>query len=397
MTERLHMLGCRLRQFRLAQGLSMDELVAAMGGVVTKQSLSKYERGLSMPTAAVLRGLSKALGIAGARLVEAEPIEVQIRAYRKKAKMGKKEMARIENYTAVSLQDRVRLDDALSLPGGRRRSLPATRLETVADAEEAADRVRSEWGLGEDPIACVLDTLEQNLIHVVEVEASEAFDGISAVAMGPRGKARGAAVVIRKGLPGERQRLGLTHELGHLVLELGNQVDGEKAAFRFGAAMLAPAMAVRREVGERRRRVDMQELLLLKRRYGMSIQALLYRLRDLKIITEGQYKAACVDINRLGWRREEPMTLPPEKPTWLRQNVLRAVSEGVVSTAEGERILGEPVDKKPTLSLIQRRALMEMSVEERQRHLNEQAERIAEEYQPDPNWQAVSGEEFVDY
>ena len=62
------MLGSRLRQFRLALGLSMDELVAAMGGVVTKQSLSKYERGLSMPTAAVLRGLSKALGVSETRV-----------------------------------------------------------------------------------------------------------------------------------------------------------------------------------------------------------------------------------------------------------------------------------------------------------------------------------------
>ena len=91
------------------------------------------------------------------------------------------------------------------------------------------------------------------------------------------------------------------------------------------------------------------------------------------------------------------MKLPPEKPTRLRQNVLRAVSEGVVSTGEGERILGEPVEKRPTLSLIQRKALMEMSVEERRRHLREQAERIAEEYQPDADWQAASGDAFVEY
>ena len=331
------------------------------------------------------------------RLIEADPIEVQICAYRKKARLGKKEMARIENFTAISLQDRIRLEDALGTVEGSVLAAGGFTVKEVADAEQAAEKVRTNWALGEDPIACVIDTLEENRIHVVEVEASDAFDGISAVARGRRNRMLAAAVVIRKGVPGERQRLDLTHELGHILLDVADGVDEEKAAFRFGAAMLAPASAVLREVGTRRRYVDLQELLLLKRRYGMSVQALLYRLRDLDIITAAQYKKACIDINRLGWRREEPMKLPAERPTWLRQNVLRAVSEGAMSTREGEQILGESMDKKPSLSLIERRALMQMSVAERRRHLKDQADRITAEYEPDPDWQAVEGEDFVEY
>ena len=181
------------------------------------------------------------------------------------------------------------------------------------------------------------------------------------------------------------------------MLDVRADVDAEKAAFRFGAAMLAPAQAVHREVGERRRRIDLQELLLLKKRYGLSVQALLYRLRDLRIITESQYKSACIEINRLGWRREEPLPLPPERPTWLRQNVLRAVSEGAMGTTDGERMVGDAVDNKPALSLLQRRALMAMSVEERRRYLKEQTERIAADYRPDADWAAVSGEEILEY
>ena len=129
----------------------------------------------------------------------------------------------------------------------------------------------------------------------------------------------------------------------------------------------------------------------------MSVQALVYRLRDLRIINEAQYKSFCVAINKIGWRRGEPMELQAEKPTWLRQNVLRAVSEGVLSMREGEQILGESVDKKPALSLVERRALIAMPVEERRRHLREQAERIAEEYRPDSDWQVIEGEDFVEY
>ena len=375
----------------------MDQCVAEMGGVVTKQALSKYERGLSRPSQGVLRSMAKALEVTTARLIEADPIQVDIRAYRRKARMGRREMERIENLTTVHLEDRVRLEDVLGLTPAPARSVPRIPVERVVDAEDAAAKVRSAWGLGEDPIASVIDTFEEHHIHVIEVEASDAFDGISAVARGRRSRVLGAAVVIRKGLPGERQRLSLTHELGHLVLRLAEGVEEEKAAFRFGAAMLAPAEAVRRDVGSHRRHVDLQELLLLKRRYGMSVQALLYRLRDLGIISEGQYKSGCVDINKMGWRRAEPMALEPEQPMWLRQNVLRAVSEGVLSTREGEEMLGEAVSKKPAPSLVERRVLIAMSAEERRRHLKEQADRIAEDYQPDPDWQALAGERFVEY
>ena len=68
------MLGRRLRQLRLARGLSMDELVAALGGVVTKQALSKYERDQIRPTRVVLRSIAKALGVSMAWLVKADPI-----------------------------------------------------------------------------------------------------------------------------------------------------------------------------------------------------------------------------------------------------------------------------------------------------------------------------------
>ena len=305
-------------------------------------------------------------------------------------------MERIENYAAVSLQDRLRLEDALGLTHKSGGAIRQIGVGTVEDAEAAAESVRREWGLGVGPIACVIDTLEDHHIHVVEVDASDAFDGISAVAVAGRGRLVAGAVVIREGLPGERQRLDLTHELGHLVLDLSDDIDEEKAAFRFGAAMLAPAEAIRRDVGTRRRYVDLQELLLLKRRYGMSVQALLYRLRDLRVITESQYKAACIQINRLGWRRQEPMELEPEKPTWLRQNVLRAVSEGVLSTREGGQIMGEKLEQSPALSLIERRALMAMPAEERQRLLKEQAERLAQDYVSDPDWAAIDGEDFIE-
>ena len=73
------------------------------------------------------------------------------------------------------------------------------------------------------------------------------------------------------------------------------------------------------------------------------------------------------------------------------------VSEGVLRTREGEQIIIEAVKKKRALPHVERRALMAMPAEVRRRHLREQAERIAEEYEPDSDWQTLAGEDFVEY
>ena len=98
------------------------------------------------------------------RLIEADPIQVDIRAYRRKARMGRREMERIENLTTVHLEARVRLEDVLGLTPAPARSVPRIPVERVVDAEEAAAKVRSAWGLGEDPIASVIDTFEEHHI-----------------------------------------------------------------------------------------------------------------------------------------------------------------------------------------------------------------------------------------
>ena len=64
------------------------------------------------------------------------------------------------------------------------------------------------------------------------------------------------AIATRRGTSGDRYRLNVAHELGHLMLKLSEDVDAEKAAFRFGAAFLAPAEELRREVGEKRSLIE---------------------------------------------------------------------------------------------------------------------------------------------
>ena len=183
----------------------------------------------------------------------------------------------------------------------------------------------------------------------------------------------------------------MAHELGHLTLELSEDVDAEKAAF------LAPAEELRREVGEKRSNIEIDEILYLKWRYGMSIQAILFRLRDLGVITDLYYREWCMDINKLGWRKQEPIEIPPEKPNRFRLQVYRAASEELIGEREAEQLLNDTLETASPRSLIERRAFLELPTDLRRRLLREQAKQMADYYQHDSEWRELGGGDFVEY
>lgn len=391
------MIGQRLRQLRLARALSLDALAAAIGGAVTKQALSKYEKGTARPSPVVLNKLAEALGVKAAYLWSEPGIEVQFVAYRKGSALSKSEQIRVQALVTEGLETRVRLQELLGYADEVSLPVQSIRIRQTDDAEGAAEKLRSEWDLGMDPIGNLTDVLEHHFVHVLEIEAGDKFDGISAVAYDNLRRTRAAAVVSRKGVPCGRQRLNLGHELGHLVLKMPDDVDQERTAFRFGAAFLAPADVFRREVGHKRAFIQPEELLMLKRRFGLSLQALLFRLKDLSIITDGYYRQWCIDINRLGWRKQEPMELPAEQPQWIRQSALRALAEGLIGKEEAESMLGERLAADTALPSIERKAFMKLPLEERRRLLAQQAERLIEHYEQENDSKDLEAGDIVEY
>jgi Zn-dependent peptidase ImmA (M78 family)/DNA-binding XRE family transcriptional regulator len=390
------MISKRLKQLRLARGLSLDDLAAEMGGIITKQALSKYELGKARPSAAVLNKLASALGVKSAYLWSEPAINVEFIAYRKGSGLLKKEQAKVESLVEHSLEERVHLQELTQQRNGSDLPVKGFLIKKLEDADRAARDMRVRWNMGLDPIASVVGVLEDHNVHVLEIEANEKFDGISAVAYDSEHNIAASAVVTRRGVPGERQRLNLAHELGHIVLD-AKKIDEEKAAFRFASAFLAPEEVVFREVGNKRVFIQTEELLMLKQRFGMSIQALLYRLRDLDIITESYYKEWCITINRHGWRKREPGEILPEQPQWLKRSVLRTLGEGLLTREEAEEMLGEAVQIKQPLSLIERLAFMKLPLEERRRVMAEQAAKMEDHYKRDAERNEFQGGDIVEY
>jgi Zn-dependent peptidase ImmA (M78 family)/DNA-binding XRE family transcriptional regulator len=388
------MLAQRLRQLRLARGLSLDELSDFLGEVVTKQALSKYEKGLSKPSMKVVTKIAEAFGIKAAHLFAEPAVQVQLLAYRKCASLSKRDEYMVEGMVAQSLEERIALQEKvdeippLNLPPQQ------YRVESLDDAEQAAENLREFWKVGTGPIPSVVGLLEDQFIHVFTIAtSSEKFDGTSAIAKDENGTVIAAAAVSREGVPGERQRFSLLHEVGHLVLDIADGIDEEKASHRFAGAFLAPAGLLRREIGTRRTTVQLRELFMLKRRFGISAQAIAFRLRDLSILNESTYKWLCIQFNHNKMRKNEPEPLSPEEPQWLKRTVLRAFSEGLITADEAHRLTDESYESAHK-DIIDRRAFMKLSLAERSKVLRDQAEHLKEHYVKMKN---LGGGDFLDY
>lgn len=390
------MVGERLKQLRLARGLSLEALAVEVGGIVTRQALWKYEHGRTNPSPAVLTRLAGALGVKSATLWGEPSVRVEVVAYRKKSRLTKQEQQQTESLVKQTLEERVALQSVVGLYPNEGIPIRSLRVRSVEDAEDAARKLRANWLLGVDPISNVVNLLENRFVHVIEIPSGDQFDGLSAVAYDGIGDAVAAAVVYRGGVSGERQRFSLCHELGHLVLDVEEGVDEEKAAHRFGSAFLAPADELLKQAGRTRGAITMQELLMLKRRFGMSIQALLYRLKELDVITDQHYGQWFADFSRLGYRKTEPLPLPIEEPQWLRQSVFHALAEGLTTKEEAERLLGETMEGVPELTLDGRRNFMRLPAEERRRILAEQAAKFVSHYQQDTSWRDIQGGDIVE-
>jgi len=384
------MLAQKIKQLRLSRGWSLNELVAQIGGVVTKQAISKYELGLAQPSAPVLAKIANAFNLKTIQLLSEPKYRIEFIAYRKRSALRKKEQTRIENYVKERLEERVRVQNLVCPNVTLTVPVQKFNINRLEEVEKAADTIRTDWNLGKDQISSVTGVLENKLIHILEVDANDKFDGMAAVAYEDH-HVKGVAIVVRKGTSGERQRLNLAHELGHLVLKVSQAVDEEKAAFRFGAAFLAPKEWISREVGDKRTAIEIQELLILKKKFGMSLQSILYRLKELNIISETYYVQWVRCVNKSGWKKQEPNPLPVEKVEWLKQNVYKAFAESLLSQVDAEILLDNKIGDKTPLSLKKIRSFMKLPLEERRRILAEQAEKAAADYENDHTraaWQA---------
>lgn len=387
--------GRRLQQLRLARNLSLEALTVQMGGMITKQAISKYEHGKAKPTPTVLAKLASALGVNASYFFTEPSIRVEFIAYRQSGSLLERESNRLKNKVELDMENRVEILELLGQADSTKIPLKTYNINEQEDTEEAAQDLRNYWGLGLDPICNVVETLERNSISIVNVEANNEFDGVSARVYDNANELKAVALVVRCNVDVVRQRLSLAHELGHLVMNVSNSLNEEDAAFRFGKAFLAPAKSIYEDIGKKRSLIQMDELIALKKRYGLSIQALLIRLCELDIISKSHCNDWYSMIDKLNWRNHEPNDWPDEKTDWLKNQVIRLFIEGIVDKNTVKRIIGEDTEFNFPTCVVQKHQFLKLPLEKRRELLEKQAASVIDKYSD--TLDEIDGGDIIEY
>lgn len=333
-------IGPMIKLARAKARMSVRELAEQVG--VSATAISKFERGEATPRQSTMLRLAKALSVGVEYFFREVKVETLAPAYRKHSKLGQRAQDAVEA-TIVEAVERYLAAEQLFPEGFFPESVwHRFPVEGVEDAEEAADKLREEWKLGTDAIDDLCGRLEDRGVKVVVLAGPEGFDGYSCWA-----NDRIPIIAFNANVPGDRQRFNLAHELGHLILDPAPSTDIEKAAHRFAAAFLVPARAAFSELGRKRSNLSFDELLVLKREYGMSIQAWMRRAFDLGIIDQPTYSMLYRRLSARGWRTVEPDGVHEESPQRLRLLVYQALAENLVTPSYAATLLEESAKDRP--------------------------------------------------
>ncbi len=341
----------RLKQARAMSGLSLRKLEQAIGGVVSYNALSKYEKGEMMPSSDVLMAVSEATGQSYGFFFREKTSEIrEIKFRRQLTKSGKKDSDAIQQKATEFFERYFEILSILGIDAPFRNPLGRREIRTPEDAEKAAELLREKWEVGLEPLANVHQMLEANGVKVFEADAELTDDGFS-------GWIDGHPVIgVAKHLNKQcltRKRHTLLHELAHLLFKgrLGEDVteDLEEKKFvpRFAGAAILPADSFHKEFGKNRTSLSLTELIDVKIKYGISIASIMVRARQLDCISESMYNRFWKTYKEENWKAKEPgddQYRGDETSTRFKQLVYRALAEGDITRSKAAELLAVSID-----------------------------------------------------
>ena len=335
--------GERLKSARKMSGLSMEALSERAGQAITKQAISKYEKGLMNPGSNALIALSRALGVKSDYFFRSQKVSLGELEFRKKSKLSRKEEESIKYRTLDFLERYIEIEDILGEEAVFQNPVSDTNMRSHEEVEKAAKEVRRKWNLGAAPISNLMELLEDKGIRIYEIQTGEYFHGISAWAGDI------PVIAVREQNDLLRKRFTISHELGHILLkfpEKNDQKAREKFCHTFAGALLLPENVIRAELGERRSKIALWELKKFKGVYGISIQAIMARANHLKIISDYTYRNFCITVNTQGWKTKEPGEyLGKEYGNRFDQLVYHAAAEDLITFSRASELLNLPLSE----------------------------------------------------
>jgi len=338
-----NLIAYRIKNARKLKLLSQQEVADELG--VSKQMISKYEKGLSIPDSSKIIKLSKLFNQKIDYFFNAYKVELGEVNFRKKSRFSKKRLESLKELIKIKLENYLWIEETLSIDSSFKNIISEDKIDSIEDIERVVLKLRNHWNIGMDPIHNIIQVLEDKEIKVIELEdVDDKFDGLACFV-----NDKYPIIVVNGNFPVERKRFTLLHELGHLLLNLPDCEikEEEQLCNKFASEFLLPKKIIIEEFGGKRKNITLPELVATQKKYGISIQAIVYRLVDSQILSRDRQKSFYRKINfNPSLKKEINLSRfkTPEFSNRYERLVYRAVSEENITMSKASSLLNRNVD-----------------------------------------------------
>jgi len=316
----------KLKEARVARGLSLAQLSKLIG--ISSQAISQFEKGETKPSPATLIKLINTLDFpinffCSPNNEEAEESVIYFRSNKNITRKLKDACKVRINWIDKTYSF---IDSYFDLPKVDIPSLSELDLESLdnIEIEDITLKLRSNWGLDQSPVGNLVDILQSKGFVITKLKIGtkkvDAFstwrNGVPYIFLGDD---KDSAV---------RLRFDLAHELGHLILHRNidkEELEEDKELYDkieyqanyFASAFLLPIEAFNKEVISS----AIDSFILLKKRWNVSIGAMIKRCQMANILTDNQIRYLNSQMIKYGYYRKEPLDeeIKKEKPYIFKQ------------------------------------------------------------------------------
>ncbi|WP_374672612.1 XRE family transcriptional regulator [Acidovorax temperans] len=325
----------RLSQILAARRLTQVQLASMVD--VSPATVSKWRAGTQAPERDALERLAGVVNVTPEWFTRAPGAKLSLPLFRSNASAHVAARAMLEARLEWAQDVAAALMEYVDYPDVNLPSRDYTEPEQITneDIEKAACECRDLWRLGRSAIQDLALAVEGAGVIVVREETGIAqIEGLSAWS-----EALGRPLILLSADKnnGYRSRFDLAHEVGHLVLHRHIQRTTDNArhklmeaqAHRFAGAFLLPAETFASEVHVP---PTLDDLLLQKRRWGVSAAAIIMRLTALELLDDDGTLILHKRRSARWGGKSEPgdEDRRPEQPRLLRRTIDLLVEEKVM-------------------------------------------------------------------
>ncbi len=356
----------RLTQARRARRMSKTELHDAVG--VSAAAIGQYERGEVKPRSDTVAALARELHVPPGFFAHGRPrvqVEIAEASFRRLRSTTVAQQQQATAYVEQVWELSCYLEDSVEFPPVDLPDWASPDSDEVPDPITAASLMRKHWNLGLEPIQHLVYQLEQHGILTVlfsmnqdgHADDKSRIDAFSTTVL-PR-----PVIVLTPDKANDvmRHRFSAAHELGHVVLHHGRQgtdSEMERQANMFAAEFLTPRDVIGKQLP---RRINFTRLGELSQLWGVSVDSLLYRSKELEIVSESTQRRAYITLHSLPRRSQPIWNYPGERPELLKSAIellnevgasLAQIADDLQMTPQHIRRLADIDDPQPKLTLV---------------------------------------------